>query len=113
MGAIQTSLNAAETCALRELKQTLPTIAPGAEIILYGSKARGDSEEFSDIDLLVLVETPVDRRLKEAIIGIAYEIELKHDIVFGLLIENKDFWNSPLAVAMPLHQNVDREGIRL
>jgi len=29
------------------------------------------------------------------------------------MVENKDFWDSPLAKAMPLHWNIDREGVTI
>ncbi len=99
--------------ALSELKSQLKQRIPDAEIILYGSKARGDSEELSDIDILILIDKKVDRKLKEKIVDIRYDIELKYDVVFGLVIENKDFWDSSLANAMPFHKNIEREGVLL
>lgn len=100
-----------ERIALEELKERLVQRFPDAEIILYGSKARGDFEKESDIDLLILVGSRITSRLEEEITHITYDIELKYDVVFGKIVENKDFWNSPLANAMPLHWNIDREGV--
>ncbi len=102
-----------ENKALYGFKQVLLKRFQQADIILYGSKARGDYDEFSDIDLLVLVDSEVDRSLREEVGEIRYEMELKYDVVFGLVIENKDFWDSPLAKAMPLHWNIDREGVMI
>jgi predicted nucleotidyltransferase len=106
-------LNKKEKEALKELKSRLKKQISNTDVILYGSKARGNSEKFSDIDLLILVDKKVDRKLKEKIIDIRYDIELKYDVVFGLVIENKNFWDSSLANAMPFHQNVEKEGILL
>jgi len=102
-----------ENKAIYGFKQILLNRFPQADIILYGSKARGDYDEFSDIDLLVLIDSEVDRSLREEVGEIRYEMELKYDVVFGLIIENKDFWDSPLAKAMPLHWNIDREGVMI
>lgn len=102
-----------EKKALHELRRRLLKRFPDSEIILYGSKARGDYDTESDIDLLILVESTVTSKLEEEITHIAYDIELKYDVVFGKIVENKDFWNSPLAHAMPLHRNIDREGVLL
>lgn len=102
-----------EKNALRELKERILERFPNAEIILYGSKARGDSDKESDIDLLILVESLVNTKLEEEIFHISYQIELKYELVFGEIVENKDFWNTPLANAMPLHWNIDREGVHI
>lgn len=102
-----------ERKALQELKERLLERFPDAEIILYGSKARGDFDEESDIDLLILIGSPVNSKLEEEITHITFDIELNYDVVFGKIIENKDFWNSPLANAMPLHWNIDREGVHI
>ncbi|MBC8388107.1 MAG: nucleotidyltransferase domain-containing protein [Actinobacteria bacterium] len=104
-------LNTNELDAIYELKNKLLKSFPGVELILFGSKVRGDFEEFSDIDILILVDKNVDHRLKDNIIEIAYDIELKYDIVFGFIIENKKLWRSPRYKVMPLYQNVEREGI--
>ncbi len=109
----QARLKENEANALNELKKRLLGKYPDIEIILYGSKARGDHEKFSDIDLLVLINSQVTRNLKEEITEIIYDIELMYDVVFGTIIENKDYWKSPLANAMPLHWSIDREGIHL
>ena len=102
-----------EKKALQGLRQKILEKFPDAEIILYGSKVRGDDEEFSDIDLLILLDMEITRKLKEEITDIKYDLELKYDVVFGTIIENKDFWNSPLANAMPLHWNIDKEGVQI
>ena len=109
----QIKLKENESKALFELKERLLQRFPDAEIIIYGSKARGDDEEFSDIDLLILVESQINRELKENITEITYDMELKYDVVFGIIVENRDFWKSPLANAMPLHWNIDRDGVHL
>ncbi|MEW6203062.1 MAG: nucleotidyltransferase domain-containing protein [bacterium] len=109
----QLNLRENEKKALRELKERLLEKFPDIEIILFGSKARGDYEEESDIDLLILIDLKVNRKLKEEITEISYDIELKYDVVFGKIVENKDFWDSALAKAMPLHWNIDKEGIHV
>ena len=102
-----------ERKALIELKERLLKKYPEVEIILYGSKARGDFDKESDIDLLILVKSIVNSRLEEEITHITFDIELNYDVVFGKIIENKDFWSMPLAKAMPLHLNIDKEGVHL
>jgi len=96
---------------LQELKERLLERFLDVEIILYGSKAREDDEEFSDIDVLILLDYDVNDSLREEIFSMSFRIELKYDVVFGILVEPMDFWNSPLAKAMPIHWDIDKEGI--
>jgi len=103
-------LNKKESDALSKLKNELLKNFHGAELILFGSKARGDFTDFSDLDVLILVDQEVDYDLKDKIIEIAYDIELENDIVFGLIIENKKSWRSSRYRVMPLYKNVEREG---
>lgn len=100
-----------EKKALLELKARIFERFPDAEIILYGSKARGDADEESDIDVLVLLNQEVDDYLREGIFSLSFKIELKYDVIFGILVESKQFWNTDLARAMPIHWSIDKEGI--
>jgi predicted nucleotidyltransferase len=106
-------LSGSERAALIELKKRLSEELPGLRVILYGSKARGDSIPESDIDLLVLVEEDVTPAMRKKIRSIKYAIELKYDVIISLLIETVNYWQSVQAQAMPLHWNIDREGVPL
>lgn len=50
-----------------ELKERVLEKFPEAEIILYGSKARGDFGNESDMDLLILIGSQVNSKLEEEI----------------------------------------------
>ena len=102
-----------EKKAIRELKRKVLEIFPEAEFILYGSKARGDNEEFSDVDILIILDREITRIIEKEIFDIAYDIELENDMVFGLIVESKAFWDSELGRSMPLQWNIDREGIKI
>ena len=109
----QLNLKENEKRALLELKARILEKFPDAEIILYGSKAKGNADDESDMDVLILLDREINNALEEEIFHISYEIELKHGVVFGEIVENKDFWVSPKACAMPLHRNIDKEGIAI
>ncbi len=99
---------------LREaIRRAVRAVEPRAEIVLYGSRARGDAEPDSDWDLLILVDGPVDGERKTTIRHRLYEVEWESDEVLTSMIFSREDWNSPLYRAMPFHQNVDRDGIPL
>ena len=100
-----------ERKALGELKERLSEKFKSVEIILFGSKARGDFDEESDIDLLILLDCPVTSKKEEDISHITYEIELKYGVVIGKIIEDKNTWNN--LQEMPLYKNIRKEGLRI
>ena len=86
---------------------------PESEIILYGSRARGDNQKDSDWDLLVLIDAPeVSFNREKKIIDDFYELELDMGEVFSPLIYRKSDWVEKY-VHTPLFENVSREGIRI
>ena len=99
--------------SLQSLKSALDAGFSGVEIFIFGSSATGKHADDSDIDVLVLLPFEPDIDTEEKIFNIAYDIELEHGIVFGIIVYSKEFWLSDLARAMPLHWNIDREGVRI
>ena len=102
-----------ERALLEGCRDAVRALVPGAEVILYGSRARGDAGPESDYDLLVLVDGPVDWRLEDQIRQRLYGLELETGAVVTINAYNRSDWCSPLYRAMPFTQNVEREGIVL
>jgi predicted nucleotidyltransferase len=103
----------ADADLLQRCKKAIRTAVPDADVILYGSRARGDAQDDSDYDLLVLVDRRVTAALREQLISAIYPLELESEAVLTLIPYNRDLWNSKLHQATPFHENVDREGVPL
>ena len=74
---------------ISELSDKYPVIK---RVILYGSKARGDSLENSDMDLLFITEKDITRQIKSEIYDIIYNHELANDIIVSaVFIPESDF----------------------
>lgn len=98
---------------LAECKAAIREVASEAHLILYGSRARGDAQDDSDYDLLVLVDREVDMSLERAIVDRLVPLEVRMGKALTALIYNRSQWDSALYRAMPLHQNVTREGVAI
>jgi len=103
--------NSTDTDVLRRCKSAVTDVAGDADLILYGSRARGDAKEHSDYDILVIIDGPVDMPLKERILANVYPLLLETGRMLTLIIYSKQQWDSPLCRAMPLHKNIDQEGL--
>jgi len=98
---------------LKQIRQTVREVEPNAEIILYGSRSRGDAVWESDWDLLILVDGHLSDERIDRIRHRLYEIEWESGEVISSIVRNREEWNSDLYQAMPFYQRVEQEGIRL
>lgn len=94
---------------LRRIKKEIHSIYPSAKIILYGSRARGDFNKYSDWDLLILLNKNMSFAQKLAINDRLFKIELEVNEVLIPIIHDVDEWNN--LQATPFYENVQREGI--
>lgn len=109
---VQTYINK-EKALLNHIGEVIRQLEPSAQIILYGSRARGDAARDSDWDLLVLLEGPVDHQREDALHSRLLDLGLDTGAVISAVIYGKEKWTSPRLRAMPFHENVTREWIAL
>ncbi|MBL7152440.1 MAG: nucleotidyltransferase domain-containing protein [Phycisphaerae bacterium] len=98
---------------LVHVKRAVHEVEPGAEVFLYGSRARKDCRAQSDWDFLILVEGAVSDERVDRIRHRLYEIEWDCDQVLCSVVRSREEWNSPRYKTMPFHQNVTADGILL
>jgi predicted nucleotidyltransferase len=98
---------------LKQVKKAVQEIEVEAEILLYGSRARGDSIDQSDWDFLILLDGKVDDKRTDRIRHRLYEVEWETGEVISSIIRNKKEWNSRPYRSMPIHIVIEREGISL
>ena len=94
----------------RELKRRLTDAVEMIDFKVYGSKARGDDDEFSDLDVFVEVAT-LDRKTRDLISEIAWEISLENSIVISPLVFSEDETENSALRASPILLNIKEEGI--
>lgn len=79
------------------------------DVILYGSYARGEADEGSDIDVLVVLDDFDDRRAeRKRIEGIACELSFEHELLLAATVARDEEYRRRRS---PLLLNVRREGV--
>jgi len=99
-----------EEKALEAVARTLKSQFPVEEIILFGSKARGVHDIFSDIDLLLLTSKPLHWREEKAIVDLLFDIGMTHDVIFTPLFVSKEEWRGELFAQFPIYAEILRDG---
>lgn len=97
---------------IRRIRQTVNQVDDKAEVVLYGSRARGDQRTDSDWDILVLTDYPMDLTKERALRYPLYDlaIELEEDI--SVFVYSKNDWHTRQRIT-PFYENVSQEGILL
>lgn len=103
-----------EQTAIRLLLEKLIERFPDEvqQVILFGSKARGDFNADSDTDVLVLVKNET-WDLRNSIWTLAARIELDYDVLFNAQVIGVDRWNQMSLERFSLCRNVEKEGVTL
>lgn len=83
---------------------------PVERVVLFGSKARGDDDAESDIDLLVLTRRRVSAAEKSLMTAALYDLELELAVVISKLVVPVKEWEQGLYQVLPIRQEIEREG---
>ncbi len=84
-------------------------------MVLFGSKARGDFDNESDLDVLVVVRMSAGDywRYWNEIVGIAWDIELLYGLVTSLVVKNEDDYAKMREHQLLLARNIEQDGVEL
>ena len=86
---------------------------PDAEVILFGSHARGEARNDSDWDILILLNSvTVDRRTEKEYREELFDIEIEIGQPISTFVFSKNDWESTHSIT-PLYQNIKQDGISL
>jgi predicted nucleotidyltransferase len=97
--------------AIREATRILKERFPVKEVILFGSKVRGDDDEESDIDLMLITTRPIEWRERKEVIHDLFAIELANDVVISILDVTVSDWETGIFTVFPIREEIVREGV--
>ena len=78
---------------------------PVEEVILYGSKVRGDDDADSDIDLLVLTSRELSWPQETELRSRVRRLQPRYDVVYGIMVVPAQQWREGLYQALAIHEN--------
>jgi predicted nucleotidyltransferase len=96
--------------ALRKLKETLARDFRLVELRLFGSKARGDSDPESDIDVLIVLEE-LNREVRKQVSTLCSDLSIDHHVVIAPILYSLAEFTSGHTRITPFYRNVEREGV--
>jgi hypothetical protein len=106
-------LSPAEKSFVKDLKGSLKGVAGiHARLILFGSRARGDFTEESDLDLAIIVPG-LTRELKNEILDKVADIELKYLTPLSTLVISEEDFDTLKKRERRIALDIEREGIPL
>ncbi len=98
---------------LKRVKQAVHEVEPAADIVLYGSRARGNAHAESDWDFLILLDGVVDDARTDAIRHRLYDIEWDGGEVLCSIVRSRQEWDSSLQQVTPFAKILREQGIRM
>ncbi|MBQ6021092.1 MAG: nucleotidyltransferase domain-containing protein [Clostridia bacterium] len=83
-------------------------------VVLYGSYARGDYDDESDIDIMVRIDCTPERlnELRETFIGIANELSLEHGVEVSVSLADAATYDRYKRF-LPYYESIESEGIKI
>lgn len=102
-----------EMKAIRELYAKIKDELQIAKIILFGSKARGEADPYSDVDLLVLTNKEKIKEDREKLSDISADINIDYGVALSCMYYNINEWQAGDNINPSLKKNVEREGIEV
>lgn len=94
------------------IRKTIKFIDSKAQVIIFGSRARGDARKESDWDILILTDYAVSIEIERAFRNNLFDLEIETGEVFSTFIYQKGDWNTKHKVT-PLYKNIIKEGVKI
>ena len=104
-------MDAKDTETLIKLKNLLQERVRLHQVILFGSRARGEAEPDSDMDVLVVLNEPTTPEVREVVSYCAWQTGFDAGVVIAPVVVSRDHWENGPQRASLLAKAVREEGV--
>ncbi len=80
------------------------------QVLLFGSAARGESDEESDLDILIVLKNG-NKKLKDEISMASFDLILKNNVILSPIVMDRKSYAWHKKYRDPLYNNIERDGI--
>jgi len=103
-----------ERAAIQEYLARIRALFPGRILsaTLFGSKARGDANPESDVDLLLVVDSE-SWKFRSELWRVASDVSLEYNTVISVRVFAQNRWAETRRLRLPLYRAVAAEGVPL
>jgi predicted nucleotidyltransferase len=107
-------LNEDETKALQEVKSKLIELLGDKlkRFVLFGSRARGDADGTSDIDVAIVV-ADLTKEVKRKIIDCVVEVEVKYLVPISIIVFSEDEFRRLRELERRIALDIEMEGVEI
>lgn len=99
-----------ERNAIQSAVNLLKLKFPIDKVILFGSKARGHDDRYSDIDLLLICSTALNWKDEKAVIDLLFDTGMKYDVIFSPLFATNKEWGGGIFTSFPIYREIMKDG---
>jgi predicted nucleotidyltransferase len=99
--------------AIQAVRKRLTAECSVERLMLFGSVVRGEADAESNADLLIVLTKPPTAQVRDRITSLILDINLAYDTNLSELIADQQTWDAGLPAALPIHAEIEEEGIRL
>lgn len=101
-----------ELIAINKFKEVISKKYNLVQLKLFGSKAKGNFDKESDIDLFVILDN-CNWKIEKEVYELCFEIGLEYNVLLSPIIYSKNEFEDKLTKATPFYKIIEREGIIL
>jgi uncharacterized protein len=106
-------MNALEQTIAERFKALLRQGLTAYRLVLFGSRARGDSDAYSDMDILVILDGESDEKTRQFVSDCAWEAGYEQGVVIVPVVFSKREWEDGPERFSLLAKAVQQEGVAL